>query len=214
MKDRADAILRPEQAAYLDSVLPARDPLLARMEQYAAEHGHPIADPEVAHLLQILVRIRQPKRIVEVGTNIGYSVVVMGRVCGLGTLIETIELDRDIHDTACEFVAEAALPCRVLLHRGAALETLSDLEGPFDFAFIDCVKTEYEAYLDELLAKMPAGSLIVCDNLLWKGQVAVRTKRDASTAALRRFNKRITTDPRLLTAILPLGDGVGISVVQ
>lgn len=212
MKDRIDAILRRNQAEYLDSVLPVRDALLEEMEKFADENNHPIADPEVAQLMRTLVRTKRPRRLLEVGTNIGYSVIVLGREADPESVIETIEIDHNTLTTARRFVADAALPCRVVFHEGAALDVLPRLTGPFDFVFIDCVKTEYEAYLDALLPKLERGALIVCDNLLWKGRVAAG-EHDGPTDALREFNQRITTDPRLLTTILPVGDGTGISVV-
>ena len=211
MKSRSDAILRSAQAQYLEQLTPLRDPLLARMEDFAARNRHPIADPEVAQLLRILVRAAQPRHVLEVGTNIGYSVVVMGRE--LDGILETIEIDPAILAAAKEFASEADLKCDVRFHRGAALEVIPTLEGPFDFVFIDCVKTEYEAYLDAVLPNMTPGAMIVCDNLLWGGKVADGV-HDDSTDALRRFNQRITSDPRLTTVILPLGDGTGISVLQ
>ena len=213
MKRRADAILKSAQAEYLDKLTPPRDPLLQRMEEFAAKHNHPIADPEVAQLERMLVRATKPRHILEVGTNIGYSVIVMGRECGRETTIETIELNPDTLATAKGFVAEARLRCDVRFHQGAALDVIPRLSGPFDFVFIDCVKTEYEAYLDQLLPKMKSGAMIVCDNLLWGGAVA-DGDHEASTDALRKFNQRITTDPRLTTIILPLGDGTGISLVN
>ena len=212
MKDRIDAILRRSQAEYLDSLLPARDALLEHMEKFAEENDHPIADPEVAQLMRALVRMKKPRRVLEVGTNIGYSVVVLGRECGPEAVVETIEIDHNTLSTARRFVAEAALPCRVVFHEGAALDILPRLTGPFDFVFIDCVKTEYEDYLDALLPKLEAGAVIVCDNLLWKGRVAAG-EHDAPTDALRAFNKRIATDERLITSVLPVGDGTGVSVV-
>ncbi|MCU1347323.1 MAG: O-methyltransferase [Acidobacteria bacterium] len=212
MKDRADAILQRSQAAYLDSILPPRDALLERIEAYAAEYGQPIADPEVAQLMRVLIAAKKPRHIIEVGTNIGYSVIVMGRACGRDCVIETIEIDRGTLATAKNFVAEAELESRVIFHEGAALDVIPNLAGPFDFVFIDCVKSEYGAYLNELLPKLESGAVIVCDNLLWKGQVAEGV-HDPSTDALREFNRRITTDPRLITTILPVGDGTGISVV-
>lgn len=212
MKDRLDAILRRNQAEYLESILPPRDALLEEMEKFAAENDHPIADPEVAHLMRALARMKRPRRLLEVGTNIGYSVVVLGRECDPESVIETIEIDHNTLTTAKRFVAEAALPCRVVFHEGAALDVLPRLTGPFDFVFIDCVKSEYGAYLDALLPKLERDAVIVYDNLLWKGQVAAGV-HDAPTDALRAFNKRISNDPRLLTTILPVGDGTGISVV-
>jgi caffeoyl-CoA O-methyltransferase len=213
MKDRADALLQRSQAAYLDSILPPREALLDRIEQYAAENGQPIADPEVAQLMRVLLAAKRPRRILEVGTNIGYSVIVMGRAAGAECVIETIEIDRGTLAVAKNFVAEAALEATVIFHEGAALDVIPNLAGPFDFVFIDCVKREYGSYLDELLPKLESGAMIVCDNLLWKGQVADGV-HDASTDALRAFNRRIATEPRLLTTILPVGDGTGISIVR
>jgi predicted O-methyltransferase YrrM len=213
MKAGIDKILHRDQAEYLDSLTPPRDALLARMEEFAAEHNHPIADPEVAQVERILVRALRPKHIVEVGTNIGYSVIVMGRECGRDAVIDTIEIDRGILAKAKGFVAEAALQCAVRFHEGAALEVLPRLAGPFDFVFIDCVKSEYGQYLDQLMPKLQRGAVIVCDNLLWGGKVAAGV-HDPSTDGLRAFNQKIMTDARLASVILPLGDGVGVSVVQ
>ena len=212
MKAGIDKILQRAQAEYLDTLLPPRDALLARIEEYAAERNQPIADPEVAQVERILVRALRPRRIIEVGTNIGYSVIVMGRECGRETVLETIEIDRGILATAKGFVAEAGLQCEVRFHEGAALEVLPRLDGPFDFVFIDCVKSEYEQYLDLLLPKLVGGAVIVCDNLLWGGKVAAGV-HDASTDGLRAFNQKIMTDARLASVILPLGDGLGLSVV-
>ncbi len=217
MKDVIDAILRRPQAEYLDSLLPLRDPLLEEMEAYAEEHGHPIADPEVAQLMRVILKIRQPRHLIEVGTNIGYSVVVMGRECGAGSVVETIELSPKILGKAKEFVGRAGLSCEVVFHQGAALEVIPKLDGTFDFAFIDAVKTEYDAYLEGLIPRMAAGGVLMFDNLLWKGQVAEGAKSEgqrASTAALEELNRKISSDPRLLTTIVPVGDGVGISIVR
>src|SRR5512146_2804897 len=109
MKDRIDTILQRKQAQYLESLTPAGDALIERMEKFAEENGHPIADREVAQLLRVLVRMRRPKRILEIGTNIGYSVVVMGRECAADAVIETIERDHGILSTARGFVREAQL---------------------------------------------------------------------------------------------------------
>jgi predicted O-methyltransferase YrrM len=213
MKDRIDAILKRSQAEYLETLTPARDGLLVRMEEFAAENDHPIADAEVAQLLRLLVRLRKPRRVLEVGTNIGYSVIVMGRELSADAALETIEINRGTLARAKSFVEDAGLECRVVFHEGAALEVIPKLAGTFDFVFIDCVKTEYGDYLDALLPKLERDAVIVCDNLLWKGQVAEGV-HDASTDALREFNRRLVNNPRLLTSILPLGDGTGISVVQ
>lgn len=211
MKSSADAIIRGEQARYLDALIPSRDPLLFEIEAYASEHRQPIADPEVAQLMRILVRIHRPRRLLEIGTNIGYSVVVLGRELGAESRIESIEIDAAILEVARDFVRRAKLEPEVVFHNGAALQVLPKLEGPFDFIFIDCVKTEYERYVDLILPKLQSGGLMVFDNLLWRGEVA---KGDSSPEpkALAALNKRIMTDPELTSIVLPLSDGVGIAV--
>lgn len=212
MRDRLDAILQRPQAEYLEAILPPPDPLLAEIEHLASEQGHPIADRDLAQLLRVLVRLRRPRRVLEIGTNIGYAVVTMGREMDAGGTLETIEIDPSIASTARGFVARAALAPTVIVHQGAALDLLPGLPGPFDLVYIDCVKHEYLAYLDAVLPKTSAGGVIVADNVLWKGKVATGD-RDASTEALRRFNERLMTDPRLASIILPIGDGASLSVV-
>ena len=90
-----------------------------------------------------------------------------------------------------------------------------DLQGPFDFVFIDCVKTEYNDYLQVVLPKVNVGGMVVADNVLWKGQVAEGARssdQQASTDALGQFNRFITTDQRLLSTVLPVGDGLSVSI--
>ncbi|MBI2213497.1 MAG: O-methyltransferase [Acidobacteria bacterium] len=214
MKAGVDAILRKAQAEYLDSLLTESDPLLAVMERVAADEGHPIADREVAQLMRVVLAMRAPKRILEIGTNIGYSVVVMGRACP-DAEIETIEIDPAVLRTAQEFVREAGFADRVTFHRGAALDVLAGLQGPWDFVFIDCVKTEYSDYLALVRDRLTPGGVIFVDNLLWGGQVAEGAKsgdqRD-STEAIREFNARFTGDPALVATVIAVGDGVGIAV--
>ena len=183
MKQSLDAILHRSQAEYLDSLLLPDEPILEEMNLYAAEHRHPNADREVAQLMRVLLAMKPARRILEVGTNIGYSVVVMARACP-DAVIETIEISRETLDVANEFIQRADLDSTVVFHHGAALDVIPRLEGPFDYVFIDCVKHEYTAYLDLLLPKIVSGGVIVCDNLLWKGRVATEgvTSQDRDTA--------------------------------
>src|ERR1700682_5611140 len=124
MKERADAILKLAQAHYLESILPSRDALLARIEEYAAEHGHPIADPEVAQTMRVLLRAKRPRHIIEVGTNIGYSVIVMGREVGRDAVVETIELDPAILGVAKGFGVGAKLGREGGFLRGAGVAVI------------------------------------------------------------------------------------------
>jgi len=212
MKDRADAILRREQAAYLDRLLPPREALLAEMEAWSAAHDVPSSDPEVGKLLSILARSRGARRILEVGTAIGYGTLCLARGAPEARIL-TIDPDPERREQARGFLARAGVLERVELIDGEALQVLPRLEGPFDLVYVDALKQEYRRYLDLALPKMALGGLIVVDNVLWKGRVAEPPEeRDRDADAIRAFNGYLMIHPQLEAVVLPLGDGVGLAV--
>jgi caffeoyl-CoA O-methyltransferase len=212
MKDRLDAILRPEQAEYLESLILPRDPLMAEMERFASEHGIPISDPEVARLLEILARACSPKRILEVGTAIGYGALALARGA-LDAQVVTIERDPEQMARARDYLERAGVLGRVELLEGEALEQLARLEGPFDLAYFDAAKEEYRRYLDLVVPRLTVGGLVVADNALWKGKVAApEEEEDGATRALRAFNAYLVMHPQLQATVLPVGDGLALAV--
>lgn len=215
MKHAVDAILRSDQATYLERLEPARDALLAEMERYAHDHHEPISDPEVASFLAITARAAAPKRIVEVGTNIGYGAIVLARAAGPEARVVTIENREDKCALARDFIARAGLADRIDVRHADALAALATLEGDIDFAYVDCVKEHYPAYLDLIVPKLTTRGVLVADNVLWKGLVAADDTPPAELGkvqALRTFNHAIVTDARLRGVVLPLGDGVAYAV--
>jgi len=212
MKDRADAILRSEQAAYLDKLLPPRDALLAEMEAWSAAHGVPSSDPEVGKLLSILARSRGARRILEVGTAIGYGTLCLARGAREARVL-TIDPDPERREVARGFLERGGVLDRVELIDGEALQVLPRLEGPFDLVYLDALKDEYRRYLDLALPKVAIGGLIVADNLLWKGRIAEPTDDEESTPrAIRAFNGYLMIHPQLEAVVLPFGDGLGVAV--
>lgn len=215
MKDSPDAILGAEQAAYLEGIEPARDALLAEMEQYAKERGQPISDPEVASFLAVTARAAGATRIVEVGTNIGYGAIVLARAAGPSAKVVTIELDPATVKVARDFIARAGLAAQIEVRQGDALVELEAITGEIDLVYVDCVKEHYPRYLDIAVPKLSARGVVVADNVLWKGLVAkadVPANEQARVEALRTFNRALVGDPRLRGVVLPLGDGVGYAV--
>lgn len=214
MKAGADRILRTEQAAYLEALEPLREPLLAEMEAWASAHGHqPISDPEVASFLAVTARAARPKRIVEVGTNIGYGAIVLARAAGPDAHVVTLEKKPELCRVARDFVAKAGLADRIEVREGDALALLAADTSPADFAYVDCVKEDYLRYFENLVPRLTSGGLLVADNVLWRGLVAARDEdvpehERVRVDALRAFNRAVVTDARLRAVVLPLGDGV------
>jgi caffeoyl-CoA O-methyltransferase len=211
MKHGWASILHPEQEDYLDRLMPPRDPLLREMEEQAAREDVPISDPEVGRLLSILARAVGARRILEIGAAIGYGAVWMARGAPEAR-VQSVDVNPERLATARAYLERAGLADRVELIEGKALEVIQRLDGPFDLVYVDAVKTEYRRYLDLVLPKLRVGGLIVCDNLLWGGEVAAPgDTEDRDADALRAFNGYLMMHPQLQAVVLPLGDGVGLA---
>jgi len=210
MKHGLGKILHPEQEGYLDRLLPPRDALLREMEALAAERDVPISDPEVGRLLQALAAGCGARRIVEVGTAIGYGTLCLARGAPEARLI-SVDADPERLSLARGFLARGGVASRVELLEGRALERLPAVEGTLDLVYLDGPKGEYRRTLDLLLPKLRVGGLVVADNLLWGGKVADADEDDDDTRALRAFNGYLMSHPQLAAVVLPLGDGVGLA---
>src|SRR5436189_6264619 len=143
MKAKRDAIIKQEQAEYLDRLLPASDELLSEMEAYAAEHRVPIADREVALFLEITARATNAKRALECGMAIGYSVIHLLRGMGGDGRVVTIDPSDEMIKAAEGYLTRAGLRDRAQIRKGYALEVIPQLKETFDLFFIDAVKEEY-----------------------------------------------------------------------
>lgn len=216
MKARVDAILRREQAEYLDRLTPSNVGLLEEMEQFAAEHRVPISDPEVARFLEITARATKARRVLEIGMAIGYAVVHFARALPEDGLVVTIEPNADMIAAGESYLRRAGLLERVRVERGKALDVLPTLSETFDLVYLDAVKEEYGDYLELALPLLRVGGVLLADNLLWGGLVAGDDPppggKVASTQALREFNQRFVRHPQLLAVVLPVGDGLGYGV--
>ena len=215
MKAKLDAILKREQAEYLDHLLPASDELLGEMEEYASEHRVPIADREVALFLEITARAIQPRRVLECGMAIGYSVIHLARAMPDDGQVITIDPSDEMIKAAEGFYQRAGVRDRVRIEKGYALEVIPSISDILDLLFIDAVKEEYRGYLDLALPKLRPGGVVICDNLLWGGQVAGEIRSEdqkSSTEALREFNRYFVNHPQLRAEVLAVGDGLGYGV--
>ena len=214
MKARIDAIIQRDQAEYLDSLTTQLDPLLAEMEEYAAEHSVPIADREVARFLEITARAIGAERVLEIGMAIGYSVVHLARGMVHYGVVVTIEPNDEMIQVATGFLQRANIADRVQLARGKALDVMPAFTETYDLLYIDAVKEEYRQYLDLGLPRLRSGGVVVVDNLLWGGRTAqpASDNDESSTVALREFNRYFMNHRELRSEILSVGDGLGYAV--
>lgn len=215
MKARLDAIIHREQAEYLERLLPANKGILAEMEADAEKNGVPIADREVALFLEITARAMKAKRILEIGMAIGYAVVHLAQGLPTDGLIVTIEPNDEMIRRAEDYLTRARVRERVRIERGRALEVIPKLKETFDLVYLDALKEEYSGYLDQALPLLRVGGVVVADNVLWGGQVAGKVRSEdqqASTKALREFNRHFINHPQLRAEILSFGDGIAYGV--
>jgi O-methyltransferase len=189
------------------------DDLLRALREDLERRGPAIqVSPDTGRLLAAVVRAAGAARVLEVGTLFGYSGVWMARALPEDGHLDTLELS-DVHADAAEaWFARARLADRVTVHRGAALTTLAGLDGPYDVVFLDAAKTEYVAYAEHAARLLRAGGTMLADNVIWSGRVADPAATDDDTEGIRRFHDLITGNAGWDSTVLPVGDGVSVSV--
>ncbi len=216
MKSYLDAIIKREQAKYLEQLLPASSGVAAEMEDYAARHNVPIADREVAAFLEITARAMRARQVLEIGAAIGYGALFLAQAVGAEGMVVTIEPDEERIALATDFLTRAGVREQVHIERGYALEVLPQMaDGSFDVVYMDAIKEEYSDYLLHAVRLLRVGGVIVADNVLWKGQVAGQLLDEgqrASTEALRAFNQTLVNHTQLRAQVLSVGDGIGYGV--
>lgn len=159
-------------------------------------------------LLETLVWATEPRLVLELGTYSGYSALSMAAALPEGGRIVTCEVSEEHAAFAQRHVEAAGLADRISIRRGPALETIASLDGPFDLVFVDADKGGYSAYYEAVVPKLAPRGLIVADNTLWSGRVADPSDDDESTVALREFNDRVRDDPRTVSVMLTVRDGI------
>lgn len=210
-----DRIRYPEIDRFIRSMVKRETGLYKEMEDYAHSSFIPIVPPETAALLKVLIRIHHPLRILEAGTAIGYSALIMAEASDGSARIDTIEIDEQTADIAEKNIAKLGYNKKIKVIRGDALEVMQCLAAPYDMIFLDASKGQYNEYLSECLRLTVKGGIIVSDNVLYKGLVAqegtIVHKHRTIAIRLKEYLDRLCRDPGLETAVIPIGDGIAVS---
>lgn len=167
--------------------------------------------PDQAALMQVLVRALGAKRCIEIGTFTGYSSLAVALALPPGGKIICCDVSEEWTAVARKYWALASVSQKIQLKLAPALDTLKKLKGPFDFAFIDADKTNYQNYYERCLKLLRKGGLIAIDNTLWHGSVIDRKNQTADAKAIRAFNKKLRGDRRVDISLVPIGDGLTLA---
>jgi caffeoyl-CoA O-methyltransferase len=199
-------IVDPRIEEYTERFTTPHDPLLAELsEETARELGSTqmLTGPVAGRFLESLVWAAQPKRVVEIGTFSGHSALSMAAALPDGGRIDACEIDAERAAFAQRYFDRSPHGSKITLHVGPALETLAQLEGEFDFVFMDADKDGYVDYYEAVLPRLAARGLIVADNTLWSGRVL-----DGAASPISTFNEHVAADPRSVQVILSVRDGM------
>jgi len=208
-------ILFPSQLKYLEQFKNEKDPLIEEMEKYAIKFNVPILSWQAVEFMEQMIRIINPKRVLEIGTAIAYSSIRIARNLKKKSIVHTIEKSEENAEVAKEFINKSGMEEKIKVMVGNALNIMPQLQKKYDFIFLDADKEDYKRLFDYSLILLKRRGVIFIDNLLWHGYSAskkVPPEYKASTKHIREFNRIFTSQPSLKSTILPIGDGIGIGV--
>jgi caffeoyl-CoA O-methyltransferase len=183
--------------------------LAAETREKSSSPGMMVGRVEGQFLAQ-LVRTSGARRVLELGTFTGYSSISMARALPSGGKVTTCDVNEETTAIARRYADEAGVADKIEYRTGPGLETIAELEGPFDLVFIDADKNNYVNYYEATLPLLAPNGLIVADNTLWSGDVADPENNDESTQHIREFNDHVQGDDRVENVLLTVRDGMNL----
>ena len=204
-------IIHPDIEDYLTRILPPRDEILSEMERLAEKTRFPIVGPLVGRLLSQMARMIGARRVFEFGSGFGYSAYwFLKGMDARGQVVYTDDEEENAR-LARGFFQRAGLLSRLQTEVGDAMEIIDHQQGSFDIILIDCEKARYPTAFEKAIPRIRKGGLLIADNVLWSGSV-IKPSEEPSTMGIQTFNRHLFAEPQLFTTILPLRDGVSISL--
>lgn len=201
---------------YLKAIEPDDDILIRKIREEAISENVPIIKSEVKNLLRWILSIHKPKKILEIGTAVAYSSIIMSMFIGVDGKITTIERSETMIKKAKANINKASKEDKIILLEGDASEILRSLDGTFDMIFMDAAKGQYLTFLPDCLRLLKTGGLLISDNVLQNGMVAksrfsVPRRQRTIHNRMREYLWELNHNSNLQTSILPVADGVTLS---
>lgn len=188
-----------------------------KIKQKALEDHIPIIMDDTLDVIKEIFEKEKPKRILEIGTAVGYSAICFVRSASEDTIVDTIELDEERAKQAIENIKTMGLEKNINVMVGNAVDILPTMDGEYDVVFIDAAKGKYPFFLNEAIRLIKNNGIILADNILYKGYVMSdynKHKQRTAVRNLREYIKEATEDECLETEILEVGDGLAVSYVH
>lgn len=200
---------------YLRGLIPNRDKDLLELEKFAIENRVPIIQKETAKFLEFMISMKEPNNILELGTAIGYSSILMSKTLNNKCKITTIERDEKMINLAKENIKSFGLEDNIEIKEGECLEILEKLDNKYDLIFMDAGKGHYNHFLPHCLRLLSDKGVIIADNVLFRGMVAsndlVKRRKITIVKRMRTYLDIVSNDKNLITTVIPMGDGIALT---
>lgn len=200
---------------YLRGLIGENKGVLKELEDFAKENGVPIVQKEAGKFLEFMVSMKRPLKILELGTAIGYSSILMYNAAKTNPDIVTIERSQEMIKLAKENLKKFNLEDKITIKEGDCLEMLENLDEEFDLIFMDAGKGHYNHFLPHCLRLLKQDGIIIADNVLFRGMVPsddlVKRRKITIVKRMRTYLDMVSNDENLITSVIPMGDGIAIT---
>lgn len=201
---------------YLRELIPSNTGVLEELENFAFENKVPIVQKETAKFLELMITMNKPNKILELGTAIGYSAILMNLTSGGASEITTIERDEKMIELAEINIEKYGLQNKITVLQGDCLEILENLQDEYDMIFMDAGKGHYNHFLPHCLRLLKKEGVLIADNVLFRGMVAskelVKRRKITIVKRMRSYLELVSNNDELITSVIPMGDGISVTV--
>jgi predicted O-methyltransferase YrrM len=211
LREENKYIVNPEIEGYMKSLIPSGDKVLEEMEEYARRNAFPMVGPLVGRFLYETALIGNAKTVLELGSGFGYSAYWFAKAIGESGTLTFTDMSQENARIAGDFFDKAGLRDRIDIRVGDAVRILEESPGGFDIIFNDIDKEYYPGVIDKAYDKLRKGGLLIADNVLWFGRV-LTGDGSPSTEGVREFTRLLFSHKGFFTTIIPLRDGLSLSV--
>jgi predicted O-methyltransferase YrrM len=201
---------------YLRELIPANTGILEDLEKFALENRVPIVQKETAKFLELMITMNRPRKILELGTAIGYSAILMNQTSSGLSEITTIERDEKMIELAKANIEKYGLQNKITVLQGDCLEILESLQEEYDMIFMDAGKGHYNHFLPHCLRLLKKDGVLIADNVLFRGMVAskelVKRRKITIVKRMKSYLELVSNNDELITSVIPMGDGISVTV--